>query len=593
MKCENCNTEHEGEFCPNCNGLTDTPQNNATIKKTGKLLGFRTNKIWKKIVSILYLIFCFIYLLGVIGTEKYVNITNHDFIISQICDSLIFVIMITPYIFLSNTKFRNILPLFKKHSIGASTIGLIIVTIIIGVISGIIDTSHSEEFLNDRENHAYTETVTEATCEKAGEIKKFCEYCGISETETIAALGHKMTEITRKEATETTEGEIVEECSVCGKQKKTVLEKIKTNSSTAVDSSSHSEASSKTEIKSEENNIDISKYYGKYYSKSKLYEISLQENDGKSFYISLVYTDGTIDDGYVTPNKQTTLNNYSQVVITLKKNGVVHIKLNSAISANGNFDEDLIKGSLLEAVGLISASLLNDMDYSERFPYLCQIEENCLNLSAKSLIQHPNQYCNDTIYRMPGVVTWAEGNKFLLQITEKQKNDTIICYSQTPVTEGEKICVYGNGIGKGTYTKGSKKYETLELQVGYILYPNKNIPYEGALPGYIQNFINGDYTLKNAYSSPYNLESTLSVKDSVINSRSYTIEKATLTFSYTPDFDNLNGLVAVQLLVSTGNKRNQPVQLSLLFDVDSKECHCVVLKEEAINTEYIFYERVN
>lgn len=290
MRCENCNTEHEEKICPNCNGLTDTVQNNELIKKTGKLLGFRTNKIWKKIVSILYLIFCFIYLLGVIGTEKYVNITNHDFIISQICDSLIFVILIAPYIFLSNTKFRNILPLFKKHSIGASAIGLIIVTIIIGVISGIIDASHSEEFLNDRENHAYTETVTEATCEKAGEIKKFCEYCGISETkispklkhkkieisktepscenageiiqqcelckkefrESLKAIGHNMTEISRKDATEATEGEIVEECSVCGKQKKTVLEKIKTNSSTKT-SSSESKTSSKSESASSTN----------------------------------------------------------------------------------------------------------------------------------------------------------------------------------------------------------------------------------------------------------------------------------------------------------------------------------------------------
>ncbi len=293
MRCENCDSEYDGEFCTNCNGLPDIPQNNEPIKKTGKLLGFRTNKIWKKIVSILYLIFCFIYLLAVIGTEKYVNITNYDYLISQICDSLIFVIMITPYIFLSNTKFRNILPLFKKHSVGTSTIGLIIVTIIIGVISGVIDAAHSEEFLSDRENHAYTETVTEATCEEAGEIKKFCEYCGISEIESIPklkhkkieisktepscdnageileqceickkefreslkALGHKMAEISRKDATETTEGEIIEECSVCGKQKKTILEKMQTNSSTK-NSSSESKTNSedKTENNSSTNN---------------------------------------------------------------------------------------------------------------------------------------------------------------------------------------------------------------------------------------------------------------------------------------------------------------------------------------------------
>lgn len=595
MKCPKCNSEHEGDFCPKCNHLPALLQENASNKKLGKLLGFRTNTAWKKVLSILYLIFSLFYLISVIFAEKYVNITNYDFMISQICDFLIFVVMIFPYIFLSNTKFRDKLPLFKKHTKGASLAGLLIVTVIIGIVSGVLEEVHSKEFLADRENHAYKETLTEATCEKDGEIKKFCEYCGQTETEKINALGHKMVEISHKEATETEEGEIIEECSVCGKQQRTVLEQLKSDDNTSKADSNTSDISSKTESK-----IDITQYYGEYYSKSKLYGISLQENDEHSFYLKLSYSDGTTDEGNVIPGKKAILTNYSDITVTLNENGIVHVKLNSAITANGNFDEDLIKGNLIDIIGLTSASQLNNMDMIDMFPYLCQIENNCVNLSANSLIRHPDLYNNNTIYRIPGVVTWAESGKFLLQITDKLENNTIVCYSSLPVSEGDEICVYGNGIGKENYTRtyyggtpSDYKFETLKFQVGFILYPEQDIPYDEIFPSNIQSFIDGEYTLKNSYSTPYNLESTLSVNSSTINNRFYSIDKATITFAYTPNFDNLNSLVSVHLVVSTQSKRNQEVTLSLLFDIDDEqECHCVLRKEKFIDNEYIFYTKI-
>ena len=55
---------------------------------------------------------------------------------------------------------------------------------------------------------------------------KKCEYCGKETTETIAKLGHNMTEVTRKEATENTEGQIINKCSVCGKEETITLEKL-------------------------------------------------------------------------------------------------------------------------------------------------------------------------------------------------------------------------------------------------------------------------------------------------------------------------------------------------------------------------------
>lgn len=269
MKCTKCSSEYEGDFCPNCVGNTESTniQNTQDLQKNikaKKLLGFRSNKVVNKIISIGYMIVCALVLIGVLGTEKYANITNYDYTISQICDSLIVVMMITPYIFLSNFKYRDKLPLFKNHTVKSNIIGMLIVITILGVISGILDANHSKEFLADMDNHDWKETVTEATCEKAGEKLKQCQYCGIKETEEIPKLkhekeeiskieptcekqgeitskcklcskefkevlkatGHKFKEISRKEATETAEGEIIKECSVCKKQKTTVIKKL-------------------------------------------------------------------------------------------------------------------------------------------------------------------------------------------------------------------------------------------------------------------------------------------------------------------------------------------------------------------------------
>ncbi len=309
MKCKKCGTKYNGDFCPNCGCSTDNLNLQCTQalqsnKKTKKLLGFRSNKVVNKIISIGYMIVCALVLIGILGTEKYVNITNYDYTISQICDSLIVVMMITPYIFLSDFKFRNKLPLFKNHTVKSNIIGMLIVITILGVISGILDANHSKEFLADRDNHDWKETVTEATCEKTGEKLKQCQYCGIKESEEIPKLkhekeeiskteptcekqgeiaskcklcskefkevlkatGHKFKEISRKEATETTEGEIVNECSVCKKQEKTVIEKLDkketSNPTTSKKENTKDTSSKENSSKTEKTKFELTNYLG-------------------------------------------------------------------------------------------------------------------------------------------------------------------------------------------------------------------------------------------------------------------------------------------------------------------------------------------
>ena len=61
------------------------------------------------------------------------------------------------------------------------------------------------------------EQTKEATCTEEGEMKRVCANCGLEETITLAALGHKFGEgKVTKEATCEQEGEMTYTCTVCG-----------------------------------------------------------------------------------------------------------------------------------------------------------------------------------------------------------------------------------------------------------------------------------------------------------------------------------------------------------------------------------------
>lgn len=195
--------------------------------KAKALLGFRTNKTWKKVLSIVYLVFCVLFAFYAIIGERKGQVTVYDYWINKASYIVLAFSLFCPYIFLSNTKFRDKLPLFKKHSTGASIGGLLIVFVALIIVFGIVNSAHSAEYKADMKNHAYTVISSkDATCETDGEIISSCDYCGKENTEIVAKLGHNMTEITRKEATENEDGKIVNKCSVCGKEETITLEKL-------------------------------------------------------------------------------------------------------------------------------------------------------------------------------------------------------------------------------------------------------------------------------------------------------------------------------------------------------------------------------
>jgi hypothetical protein len=201
--CQNCGSQFEGSFCTMCgtksepfaivtnpqtesffpygkpvSTLTEEPVTHKQVK-TNPLLGFRSNKTWKKVISIFYLIDCAIVFLMLITEGKFEGLPMFDFIIKKLTDLFSFIFMISPYIFLSNFSFRKKIPLFNEYKTKSSIIGMAIVLIVTSMLSGIINGFHSDEYNADMTNHSYiiTET-TEPTKTSQGEIHKQCSFCG-------------------------------------------------------------------------------------------------------------------------------------------------------------------------------------------------------------------------------------------------------------------------------------------------------------------------------------------------------------------------------------------------------------------------------
>lgn len=191
------------------------------------LLGFRSNKVWKKVISVIYLVCCVLSIVVTFLSGREGQVTIYDFWIDKVYCAIILLGMISPYIFLSNTPLRKHLPLFKKHKPASSALGMITVLCGLLIVGGMVNSLHSDEYLADMENHVYREVSrTEPSCEKRGVIEYICDYCGMSNSEAIDAIGHDMVETNRKEPTQDAEGEIVCQCTRCGVEDVTVIAKL-------------------------------------------------------------------------------------------------------------------------------------------------------------------------------------------------------------------------------------------------------------------------------------------------------------------------------------------------------------------------------
>lgn len=93
-----------------------------------KLFGFRSGQSYKMIPAILYYAFMLFYIVtGIYGEIKYYSFEPMDVILTIIKYIFFFILFFSPAIFLSDFKYRDSLPFFKKRSSGATITGLLIV----------------------------------------------------------------------------------------------------------------------------------------------------------------------------------------------------------------------------------------------------------------------------------------------------------------------------------------------------------------------------------------------------------------------------------------------------------------------------------
>lgn len=193
------------------------PEHNLEDNKSKrKLLGFRSNKTWKKIISTSYLIFCVMVIIYTIFSSRIGKISVYDFIIDKVALTFLSICFISPYIFLSNTKIRNIIPQFKKRTIGSSICGISIVVLVLFIAISITISFHSEEYKNDKQNHDYVvKNEIKPSCIESGKTTYICEYCGIQYEKTLNPTGHKLLLNSRIEPTCSTKGALITKCTDC------------------------------------------------------------------------------------------------------------------------------------------------------------------------------------------------------------------------------------------------------------------------------------------------------------------------------------------------------------------------------------------
>lgn len=122
-----------------------------------KVLGFRSGTPWKSTVAVVYYLLCAAYLVIAITTPPLIPADTRDTIIVKLSSFVLFLWMLSPAIFLSNTPLREKLPFFKEHQLLKSVVGLMIVFVLFQYLFMAVEKLHSDEY-----SETFTQYITES-----------------------------------------------------------------------------------------------------------------------------------------------------------------------------------------------------------------------------------------------------------------------------------------------------------------------------------------------------------------------------------------------------------------------------------------------
>lgn len=226
MYCNQCGFENSdtSKFCSNCGSSLETQvcesednqimRNNPAEKS--KLFGFRSGKIWKKILAVMYFIGAILLLIAVFTTNDDCDFTAKDKILTKISYFFVFIAYVLPYIWLSDLLPLKV-KLMKNKKKGLVVLIAVLLAVIPLFVSGV-----SNEFKSEDYQTAYAQKQEEERI-KAEEIQKQKEL----EKSSVEAEKAKTTEYVTEQKS------IVENTTT--KEKPTKKKKQTTTEKTTVD----------------------------------------------------------------------------------------------------------------------------------------------------------------------------------------------------------------------------------------------------------------------------------------------------------------------------------------------------------------------
>lgn len=115
-------------------------------KRLRKCLGFRSGIPWKMTVAAVYYSACIAFLIIAMVTPPLVPAGGWDAFIVKVSSLVLFLWMLSPAIFLSDTPVRDKLPFLKDHIRIRSLVGMMIVFVFFQYLFMIVEGLHSPEY---------------------------------------------------------------------------------------------------------------------------------------------------------------------------------------------------------------------------------------------------------------------------------------------------------------------------------------------------------------------------------------------------------------------------------------------------------------
>lgn len=140
------------------------------VEDKKRIFGFRSQKIWKKIIAVVYYFIGLLMVFAVL-TDWTVDISLKDTILVKVSDFFTLLIYFSPFLVLSDFSkdIRSKVPLLKDNKKGKTFLFFVILIIVIPIISNsITDTFHSEEY---KEKVKIEQEEAEKAAQEAQQIK--------------------------------------------------------------------------------------------------------------------------------------------------------------------------------------------------------------------------------------------------------------------------------------------------------------------------------------------------------------------------------------------------------------------------------------